>query len=95
MEDDHFYDEFNSAFWLTLAGAVFGFLGVCLQAILKSRCKAFSCFGVSCVRDPAPPGMEPQLDLSRLEQGAVVLDSPVLNHSNSNERSSNEIDTRI
>ena len=56
-------DTFDDAFWLTLAGAVFGFGGVCLQAILKSRCKEFHCCGLSCVRDVAPPGMEPDLEL--------------------------------
>ena len=74
-----FYNEFNSAFWLTLAGAVFGFLGVCLQAILKSRCTKFTCFGLSCIRDPAPIGQEPHLDLSAIEKGHVQLDSPTLN----------------
>ena len=63
------YKEFGSTFWLTLAGAFFAFGGVCLQAILKSRCKRFSCFGISCIRDPAPYGEEPELDLSSLEHG--------------------------
>ena len=80
-ESDNFYDEFNSAFWLTLAGAVFGFLGVCLQAILKSRCKVFNCWGISCIRDPAPVGQEPQLDLGALEKGHINLDSPPVSHS--------------
>jgi hypothetical protein len=60
--ENHFYSEFNAAFFLTLAGAIFGFGGLCLQAILKSRCKEFSCCGVHCVRDPAPPGQEPELE---------------------------------
>ena len=83
-ESKHFYDEFNSAFWLTLAGAVFGFLGVCLQAILKSRCTKFSCFGLSCIRDPAPVGQEPYLDISSLDTRVSIkpIDSP-LNKSNS------------
>lgn len=57
------YAEFNSAFWLTLAGALFGFGGVCINAILKSRCKEFSCCGLHCVRDIAPPGQEPQVEV--------------------------------
>jgi hypothetical protein len=56
---------FDDAFWLTLAGALFGFGGVVLQAILKSRCKEFHCLGISCVRDPAPPGQEPDLELGQ------------------------------
>ena len=58
---------FDDAFWLTLAGALFGFGGVVLQAFLKSRCKEFHCWGVSCVREPAPPGEEPELDTSALQ----------------------------
>jgi len=53
---------FNDSFFLTLAGIVFGFGGLTLRDCLKSRCKAFHCFGVSCVRDVAPPGQEPDLD---------------------------------
>ena len=54
---------FDDAFWLTLAGAVFGFGGVCLQAILKSRCKTFKCCGLECERDVAPAGFEPELKI--------------------------------
>lgn len=61
------YKEFNSAFWLTLAGAIFGFGGVCLNAILKSRCKEFRCCGLECVRDVAPAGQEPSVDLSEIK----------------------------
>jgi hypothetical protein len=57
------YDEFGESFWLTLAGLLTGFGGVCLQAILKSRCKEFFCCGMGCVRDPAPPGQEPEIQL--------------------------------
>lgn len=57
------WETFDDAFWLTLAGAIFGFGGVCLQAILKSRCKEFHCCGINCVRDVAPPGLEPDLEL--------------------------------
>ena len=66
------YDEFGSVFWITLSGAVFAFFGVCLQAILKSRCKKFKCCGIECERDVAPPGKEPILDLSALERGRAT-----------------------
>lgn len=62
-----FYDEFGSAFWLTLAGAIFGFGGVCINAILKSRCKELSCCCMKCVRDVAPPGQEPQVELDSIK----------------------------
>lgn len=71
------YDEFDSVFWITLSGAVFAFLGVCLQAILKSRCKTCKFCGIEIERDVAPPGKEPQLDLSALERGrANSVESP-------------------
>jgi hypothetical protein len=63
------YDEFDSVFWITLSGAIFAFLGVCLQAILKSRCKSCKFCGIEIERDVAPPGREPHLDLSVLERG--------------------------
>jgi hypothetical protein len=69
MVEQNFYDEFNGAFWLTLSGAIFAFLGVCLQAILKSRCKSCKFCGIEIERDVAPPGREPHLDLSVLERG--------------------------
>ena len=47
------YDEFGGTFWLTLAGALFGFLALIVRASLKSNCKNFSCCcGLfKCVRD--------------------------------------------
>jgi len=71
------YDEFGSVFWITLSGATFGFLGVCLQAILKSRCKSFKCCGVECERDVAQAGCEPTLDLSILERGRLPTSHPL------------------
>lgn len=66
------YDEFNSTFWLTLAGALFAFGGVVLQAILKSRCVEFRCFGVSCVREPLPADADVELDTSELQSTSRV-----------------------
>ena len=60
---DPWYREFNSAFWLTLSGALFAFGGVVLQAVLKSRCKEFHCCGIGCVRDPLPAEEMHHLDL--------------------------------
>ena len=60
------YEEFDGAFWLTLAGAIFGFGGVCLNAILKSRCKEFRCCGLECIRDIAPVGQEPSVSMSEI-----------------------------
>ena len=69
MSEQPWYSTFDSAFWLTLSASILGFGGLCLQAILKSRCKECSCLGFKCIRDVAPPGMEPTIDLSVMEQG--------------------------
>ena len=47
------YDEFNSAFWLTLSASLLGFGGLMVRSALKSNCKNFSCcWGIlKCVRD--------------------------------------------
>jgi hypothetical protein len=71
------YDEFDSVFWITLSGAVFAFFGVCLQAILKSRCKKCKFCGFEIERDVAPPGQEPHLDLSTLERGRSNSNPPL------------------
>lgn len=63
---NRWYDEFDATFWLTLAGALFAFGGVVLQAILKSKCVEFKCFGVSCVREPLPADVDDELDTSEL-----------------------------
>ena len=42
-DKDKFYNEFNGAFWLTMATAVFGFGVALMNAMIKSRCKTFSC----------------------------------------------------
>lgn len=56
---------FDDVFWLTFSGALFGFGGMCMQAVLKSRCKEFHCCGMGCIRDVAPVGEEPDLELGR------------------------------
>jgi len=66
---EEWYREFNSVFFLTLSASVFAFFGLCLQAILKSRCKTckFSCIEIE--RDVEPPGKDPHLDISVLDRG--------------------------
>ena len=76
MVSEHFYNEFGSAFWLTFSGAFFAFLGVCMNAVLKSRCKEFKCCGLYCIRDTVPPGMEPQVDLTPLHKHAPQVQNP-------------------
>jgi len=59
-----FYDEFNGTFWLTFSASVFAFLGLCLRACLKSRCKTCRFCGIEFERDVAPPGQEPDIEIN-------------------------------
>jgi len=77
MSEPPWYTEFNSAFWLTLSASVLGFMGLCLQAILKSRCKTCRCCGIEIERDVAPPGQEPVLEMA--EKGKTPITSPKIN----------------
>lgn len=70
------YSTFDSAFWLTLSASILGFGGLCLQAILKSRCKEFKCCGMSCIRDVAPPGMEPTLNDIEIGRPRAASNTP-------------------
>ena len=45
------YDTFNGAFFLTMAGILAGVMGVVINGCLKSRCKEVSIFGAKCIRD--------------------------------------------
>ena len=67
-QEDPWWQEFNGAFWLTMSGAFFGLVVAILNALIKSRCKSYSCcFGlftaernweddvISSAGDGAPP----------------------------------------
>ena len=46
-QEDPWWQEFGGAFWLTMSGAIFAFLVAVLNALIKSRCKSYSCcFGL-------------------------------------------------
>ena len=45
------FDTFDSAFFLTIAGIVAGIVGVVVNGCLKSRCKNVRCCCMECVRD--------------------------------------------
>ena len=47
------YETFNSVFWLSMAGIIFSFGGVVINACIKSRCSNLDlCFGLfKCMRD--------------------------------------------
>lgn len=66
-QEPPWYETFNDIFWLTLAGTLLGGLTMIVNAVLKSRCREFSCWGLRCIRDVAPPGQEPQVELEHVE----------------------------
>jgi len=45
------YQVFDSAFWLTIAGILAGVIGVVINGCLKSRCKEVSFCGIKVERD--------------------------------------------
>lgn len=58
------YQTFNDAFFLTLAGVIFGFGGMVVQSVVKSRCKECSiCWGMfRCQRSV-------EVDLDEIDHG--------------------------
>ena len=45
------YSEFNSSFWLTIAGVVSAALGLCIKSLLKSKCSTVDICCIKCIRD--------------------------------------------
>jgi hypothetical protein len=37
---------YSEGFWITLAGLIFGFLGLTIRACLKSKCDDVACCGI-------------------------------------------------
>jgi len=54
-EQEPWYQEFGAEFWMVLSASIFAFLGLALQACLKSRCSKIKCCSaegvVSCDRE--------------------------------------------
>ncbi len=57
------YQTFDAAFWLTLSGMVFGFLGVVVNLFFKSKCKNCTFCGMKIERDIAAEIEEQKLDI--------------------------------
>ena len=62
-----FYNTFDSAFFLTLAGIAAGVIGVLVNACIKSRCKTVRCLGIECDRDTEEEGREAMAQPTRAE----------------------------
>ena len=45
------YNTFDGAFFITVAGIVSGVLGILINSCLKSRCKDVKCCCIECIRD--------------------------------------------
>ena len=43
QEDGEWWHTFNGVFWLTMSASFFGLIVAVLNALIKSRCKSFSC----------------------------------------------------
>ena len=70
-QEQPWYSVFNDAFFLTLAGVIFSFMGLSVNAIIKSRCQECSfCFGLfSCKRSP-------EVDIEEIEHGITARTPP-------------------
>jgi len=55
--------EFGAVFWITIIGAILGFGGVVLQAMLKSRCTKVKVCGLECERPESANDQSVDLDV--------------------------------
>lgn len=65
-------DEFGAVFWITVLGAVLGFGGVVLQAMLKSRCARVKMCGFECERPASADTADVNLDVPDFNNLSVV-----------------------
>jgi len=59
------FSEFNSVFWLSIAGSVFGLTAIIIKSLKSSKCKEFKCCCIKCIRDVQ---LEEKLDELELQQ---------------------------
>jgi hypothetical protein len=45
------YNTFDGAFWITMAGICIGFFGLVLRLCYKSKCKQIECGCIKIIRD--------------------------------------------
>lgn len=45
------YDTYDDTFFLTLAGLIFGFLGLSIRFCYRSKCSSVECCGLKIIRD--------------------------------------------
>ena len=61
-----FYNTFDDAFWLTMAGLVFSFLGVVLTALFRSKCKRCKLCCLDVERDVEAELQEEKMELEHM-----------------------------
>jgi hypothetical protein len=67
------YDEFNSYFWLTLAGLIGTGVTMLTKAALKSNCTEVSCCCFTCKREPTGDDLDMSAtDSTHLNQANIV-----------------------
>ena len=59
--------EFGAFFWLSVIGAVLGFGGVAMKAMLKSRCSKVKMACFSCERDASANDADVTLDVPEFD----------------------------
>ena len=62
------YNEFNSTFWLSIGGSIFGLTAILIKAFKSSKCKQFKCLCIECIRDVQ---LEERIDELELQQQAT------------------------
>lgn len=55
------YNEFNGAFFISLATIVIGSIAVCVRYSFKSKCTRVNCFCLECIRN-----VEVEEDIERM-----------------------------
>ena len=58
------FQEFNSTFWLAVAGSTSAGFAILLRYIFKSKCRRFSCCGLIIERDVEAELREQELELT-------------------------------
>lgn len=59
--------EFDAIFWLSVIGAVLGFGGIAMKAMLKSRCSKVKMCCFSCERDASANDADVTLDVPEFD----------------------------
>ena len=64
------YDQFNGAFWISLATLTFGAIAVCVRASLASKCSNTNiCFG--CIKIERDVYVEEDIELAVMNRPGV------------------------